>query len=322
MPRLRCVPSAFHASLSALTALSCSYTLPALSEAAEEPSNKEENVSTSKQTNTEFFGFFPARESVAALKKAFPRVNEKAEEEKLFSAVKLNPSVEEKEVFSPLFGEKAVAHVKAFVEDANAQAILVDLKTENGEPIPLNSVAPESLHVPLTSALGFHNYNIGYTNVLMERLQAAGLIERLFDTNMNELSEKLEAYDSKKLSLFNPFPATDVHLYRQQDPLQVKGTFCMSSDYDAENETCTRQGKAECGFCKFMRAGPCGTEFTAWEKCLDECKMKGEDFIEKCGKETLDMRDCIERHPEYYRILDDSDEQSPDSDDIVEKNES
>ena len=31
----------------------------------------------------------------------------------------------------------------------------------------------------------------------------------------------------------------------------------------------------ECGFCLFMRAGPCGEEFKAWEKCLDNCKKNG-----------------------------------------------
>ena len=52
-----------------------------------------------------------------------------------------------------------------------------------------------------------------------------------------------------------------------------------------------------------MRAGPCGSEFTAWEECLDRCKKNDQDFIEHCGPETLKLRDCVDAHPEYYSVL-------------------
>lgn len=124
MPRIRQLPSAFHASLSALTAFSCSYTLSTLSEEAEKESNNEANAyKKDNHGNAEFFGFFPAREAATELKKSFPTIDEKDANNTLFSALKFNPSAEEKENLSPLFGEKAVAHVKAFVQDANAQAV-------------------------------------------------------------------------------------------------------------------------------------------------------------------------------------------------------
>ena len=62
----------------------------------------------------------------------------------------------------------------------------------------------------------------------------------------------------------------------------------------------------ECGFCKFMKAGPCGEEFQAWEACIDRARDSKEDFVEVCGKPTLRLKDCTDKHPEYYGVLGDS----------------
>ncbi|KAJ8544246.1 hypothetical protein ON010_g12022 [Phytophthora cinnamomi] len=58
-----------------------------------------------------------------------------------------------------------------------------------------------------------------------------------------------------------------------------------------------------------MKAGPCGKEFTAWEACLDRCKKSGDDFIEKCGPQTLALRDCVDANPEYYHVLNEGPEE-------------
>ena len=57
----------------------------------------------------------------------------------------------------------------------------------------------------------------------------------------------------------------------------------------------------ECGFCKFMKAGPCGEEFKAWEACIDRARDSKEDFVEVCGAPTLRLKDCTDQHPEYSR---------------------
>lgn len=77
--------------------------------------------------------------------------------------------------------------------------------------------------------------------------------------------------------------------------------------------------KGECGFCLFMRAGPCGEAFTAWEKCLEKCKKDGTDFVDNCGPETLRLRDCVDAHPEYYSVLNEDGEN--DSDDVVQEDD-
>jgi len=69
----------------------------------------------------------------------------------------------------------------------------------------------------------------------------------------------------------------------------------------------------ECGFCRFMKMGPCGVEFVAWEKCIEKARDTKEDFVDLCGKQTMDLKLCTDRHPEYYGVLGgaDDDEEGP-----------
>ena len=72
----------------------------------------------------------------------------------------------------------------------------------------------------------------------------------------------------------------------------------------------------ECGFCRFMKNGPCGEEFILWEKCVDEARDAGKDFVDACGKSTLALKMCTDKHPEYYGVLSDDkgdDDQDGDS---------
>jgi hypothetical protein len=58
-----------------------------------------------------------------------------------------------------------------------------------------------------------------------------------------------------------------------------------------------------CGFCKFMKAGPCGEVFAAWEACVDKHRDAGDDFVETCLPQTRGLKECMEANPEYYGPL-------------------
>ena len=64
-----------------------------------------------------------------------------------------------------------------------------------------------------------------------------------------------------------------------------------------------RTSAPECGFCRFMKNGPCGDAFVAWEACIDRARDEGVDFVEVCGKATLELKACTDAHPEYYGEL-------------------
>ncbi|KAJ1630501.1 GCK domain-containing protein [Pavlovales sp. CCMP2436] len=64
----------------------------------------------------------------------------------------------------------------------------------------------------------------------------------------------------------------------------------------------------ECGFCKFMKGGPCRETFVAWEECVERCQKAeadGEksDFVSECGPLVLALKYCTDEHPEYYGEL-------------------
>jgi hypothetical protein len=79
-----------------------------------------------------------------------------------------------------------------------------------------------------------------------------------------------------------------VELYLQPEEEQEGG----GKEEEGEEE--------ECGFCLFMKAGPCGKRFSQWEKCVEEAESTGTNIVEKCAPVTHLLKDCMELHPEYY----------------------
>ena len=102
-----------------------------------------------------------------------------------------------------------------------------------------------------------------------------------------------------------------------ESPRTIRGTLCTADRWDAATATCASGSGSggeeeeevhECGFCKFMKAGPCGDAFVAWEKCIETCKDNETDFIEKCGPQTLALKDCVDANPDYYSVLEQLDD--------------
>lgn len=55
-----------------------------------------------------------------------------------------------------------------------------------------------------------------------------------------------------------------------------------------------------CAFCAFMKGGECKSAFVKWEKCVDECRDKDEDFSKTCFQYTMDLQTCMNKNKEYY----------------------
>ena len=56
-----------------------------------------------------------------------------------------------------------------------------------------------------------------------------------------------------------------------------------------------------------MRGGPCGDVFRAWEACVDDCRDGDDsDFVEVCSVPTRLLKLCMDDHPEYYGMINDS----------------
>lgn len=89
------------------------------------------------------------------------------------------------------------------------------------------------------------------------------------------------------------------------EEVNVKQTFTPEEPMPyGPDEGLTQEGKEdeeECGFCLFMKAGPCGKRFAAWEACVDSAETAGiNNLVEKCAQTTHYLKECMEANPDYY----------------------
>jgi hypothetical protein len=84
---------------------------------------------------------------------------------------------------------------------------------------------------------------------------------------------------------------------------EIEGVLCSIERWDPDSGRC-KDSEVECAFCKYMRAGPCGDVFTAWETCVERCKAEEKDFFDICAGETLALKECVDANNDYYGFLD------------------
>ena len=72
----------------------------------------------------------------------------------------------------------------------------------------------------------------------------------------------------------------------------------------ATSDAAEAKEEEDCGFCTYMRAGPCGEVFTAWEKCVEDHRSRDEDFAKGCVPATPGLTECMSEHKDYYELPD------------------
>ena len=72
----------------------------------------------------------------------------------------------------------------------------------------------------------------------------------------------------------------------------------------ADDAAKAEDSEEDCGFCTYMRAGPCGEVFTAWEKCVEDHRSRDEDFAKGCVPATRALTECMSEHKDYYELPD------------------
>lgn len=83
----------------------------------------------------------------------------------------------------------------------------------------------------------------------------------------------------------------------QQDDGQSENV----EEEEEENEEEVKE-KGECGFCLFMKAGPCGERFTAWEQCIKESEKSKEYAAARCIEVFKTLDECMKGHQDYYDL--------------------
>jgi hypothetical protein len=162
-----------------------------------------------------------------------------------------------------------------FCETALVSVELLTPDDDGGIPIPA-----ENKFTHITISLRDQNdpqHGAFYSNELLERI-------------MEKTNQQLIDYDDGK--------GTTMMVLKH--PFRLEAVFCVDDLWNENENRCG--GEKECGFCRFMKVGPCGKQFEAWEKCIDDCKDNGKEdqFIDLCSKQTLGLKDCVDAHPKYY----------------------
>ena len=304
----------------------------------------------------QFVGVFLDKDSRALLKKVFYPAHAR----KLcdHATLRFDPDAAALHVYEPLCGAHATLQAVGLAEDAHGQALLVDI-TASGSGGRIVS-ANRFPHVTLTVTGDGEEYGAVYSNVLLERLHAAGALGADDAPAPRSWQGELPAWGFG--GKYAPSKASFTVL---DPPLKLEGVVCTSEAYDVESDEChmpiapttaeeraagraaeaeaeaaageeataaaaaaggeggeggaggeeeeevDENGPYECGFCLWMRAGPCGDVFRVWEKCLEHSRDNDLDFVEECGPATLGLKLCVDKHPEYYEEL------SADPDDAV-----
>eukprot|EP00249_Psilotum_nudum_P005769 c19196_g1_i1 orf=507-1088(-) len=83
----------------------------------------------------------------------------------------------------------------------------------------------------------------------------------------------------------------------------------------------------ECGFCLFMKGGPCRDSFVKWQDCVEKAETEKENIVSKCYGLAVVLKECMEVNSDYYepvlaveREFDDQVD-SPEQNDGVEDSE-
>lgn len=258
-----------------------------------------------EQTNMDYIGIFLDQESRAALREKFQNESSFAQFRGDHVTLQFNPSDQQRAAFEQIMGKDAIIQLQAIARDEHVETAIVTVETPDEE----FDFSTKLLHLTL-SVQGTEGYESVYSNVLLERLLEEKIVQESRNEDVRvEIEDwegNLAAFESKLLPYYNPFPQSRATVEILEEPIVLKGVVCSASKYDVKTHECPVK---ECGFCVFMRAGPCGEEFKKWEGCLDKCKKNGEDFIDHCGPETLALRDCVDAHPEYYSVLSQDEEE-------------
>ena len=153
--------------------------------------------------------------------------------------------------------------------------------------------------VPTAPRVVLSNTGADGTGVLVDRLRARGVLGKDAGRALPETwSGILPMWRGQGGRLHGLTPATVTSVRRPP----LTGTLCTNRRWDPSTQAC---GAApECGFCKFMKGGPCKDTFVLWEACIDRVHEEDSgDVVESCTKETLELKKCIDEHPEYYGVL-------------------
>jgi hypothetical protein len=201
-----------------------------------------------------------------------------------------DPSEEEYEKIHDTVGKRAIIRAAVVGKDEASQALCAHeilLHDEESGDLACSNDFP---HVTISHSA---NEGAARSNDLLSALHTSGHLSNAIAAAKEGATYRWNAAELGYQS--------GLSVETMAEPLELSGTICTNFRFNYETRQCSPP--AECGFCTFMRGGPCGDVFTEWEACIDKCKDDDSDFVELCGEKTVKLKECVDAHPEYYGVL-------------------
>ncbi|BBN16105.1 hypothetical protein MPTK1_7g03480 [Marchantia polymorpha subsp. ruderalis] len=70
-----------------------------------------------------------------------------------------------------------------------------------------------------------------------------------------------------------------------------------NSDFESDE---AKADDEDCPFCDYMKLGPCGKSFNAWEKCTEAAEKDGRNVFQDCSLVTGILTACMRNNVSYY----------------------
>ncbi len=308
-----------------------------IDEKKEETKNEKENseeVKEKKSDEKNYAALFLDKESVTNLRNRFPTKFQETEDvSELYHHVTLafDPPEDVLASYAVQMGRPAVIQVIAIVSDDKCETAFVKIHPEPDEKEEENKPSADGESPAMSQEEAAAAEEKAQEEAAEKKRRRAKLPKQVKSKNKHphitlSLSNGAEAkYSNELLEIVaNKFPERFQEDAEKQDDLAwegeidgktykvkfienemflVTGTVCLKSKWSDQASQCDEETK--CGFCRFMKAGPCGEQFQAWEKCIDE----GGDYVERCIPQTRALKDCVDAHPLYYYSVVDKDEE-------------
>ena len=219
--------------------------------------------------------------------------------------VHFDPSQSELKSVYKLLGNEYSIQALALVSNESSQVLYCQIiqKNDGGRALHSSNKYP---HVTLTFS---DSTDAKASNLLLQRADARGLLEVAAASKKFSWNGVLPVWKDEKGKLYAATKVRVESVKGESSPLLV-GTLCSNRHWKkADMESTNGEmdtyycDKPTCGFCEFMKGGPCREVFIQWEICVDKCNDVSSDFVDECTTQTIQLKDCIDSNQEYYGVL-------------------
>jgi hypothetical protein len=283
-------------------------------EEGEEVDNNEAPVVPEDRPRTSV-SVYLSNEAKQKLKEQFPSIFKNERYDHL--TIYFNPSDAELKPVYKLLGNGFSIQPLAYVSNESSQILYCKIikKEDGSRNIQSSNKYP---HVTLSFS---DMSNAAASNLLLQRIDARGILQVAAGSSTFKWNGVLPVWKDEKGKLHST-TRVNVASIKGRMNILLDGTLCTNrhwkkldtagkeadegnietKDYSNE-EDIYYCDKPTCGFCEFMKGGPCREVFINWEDCVDKCNDVSGDFVDECSAETIQLKECIDNNQEYYGVL-------------------